>query len=98
MIGVGVAGWDYPDWNGIVYPKRASRGFDRLAWMARFVDVIEVNATFYRPVAPRVAASWIPRVAARPAFRFTAKAHRSFTHESWDNAASVVGATLEGLA
>jgi len=98
VTSVGVAGWDYPDWNGIVYPPRSQPRFDRLAWLARFVDVVEVNATFYRPVAARVAATWIRRVAARPAFRFTAKAHRSWTHETWDDAAAVVGPTLAGLA
>ena len=98
MTYVGVAGWDYPDWNGIVYPASPSRAFDRLAWLARFVDCIEVNATFYRPVAPKAAASWVRRVADRPGFRFTAKAHRSWTHEPWDDPASVIPPTLDGLA
>ncbi len=98
MTSVGVAGWDYPDWSGIVYPRAASRGFDRLAFVARFLDVVEINATFYRPANPRVAASWIRRVEKRPGFRFTAKTHRSWTHESWVDPAGVVAATLEGLA
>lgn len=51
-IRIGLAGWDYPDWDGIVYPRRAGRGFDKLAWIARFVDSIEVNTSFYRPVRP----------------------------------------------
>jgi len=97
MTSIGVAGWDYPDWNGVVYPRGAARGFDRLHWLARFVDVIEINATFYRPAAPRTAVSWARRVASRPAFRFTAKAHRSWTHESWGDARAVVLPTLEGL-
>jgi len=98
MICVGVAGWDYPDWSGVVYPPGASRGFDRLAWVARFLDVVEINATFYRPVDPRITATWIRRVARHPGFRFTAKAHRSWTHEPWDEAGSVVAPTLTGLA
>ena len=81
MIRVGVAGWDYPDWKGVVYPASASHGFDRLAYLARFVDVVEINSSFYRPIDPRIAASWARRVASRPGFRFTAKAHRSWTHE-----------------
>jgi len=98
VTSIGVAGWDYPDWNGIVYPRGSPPRFDRLAWVARFVDVVEINATFYRPVAPRVAASWIRRVAIVPAFRFTAKAHRSWTHETWDDPEAVVTPTLSGLA
>jgi uncharacterized protein YecE (DUF72 family) len=98
MTCVGVAGWDYPDWSGIVYPHGSSRGFDRLAWVARFLDVVEINATFYRPVAPRVASTWIRRVAGHSGFRFAAKAHRSFTHEAWDDPLPMVQPTLDGLA
>ncbi len=96
MIRVGVAGWDYPDWAGTVYPSRTRTGFDRLAYLARFVDVIEINATFYRPADPRRAASWARRTRERSGFRFTAKAHRSWTHEDTD-AAEVVPLTLRGL-
>jgi uncharacterized protein YecE (DUF72 family) len=95
---IGVAGWDYPDWNGIVYPAGVTSRFDRLAWLARFVDVVEINSTFYRPASPAAAASWARRVADRPGFRFTAKAHRSWTHEDWDDPSEVVPKTLAGLA
>lgn len=98
MSWVGVAGWDYPDWGGIVYPSSAGRGFDRLAWLARFVDVIEINSTFYRPVAAKTAEAWARRVRNRPGFRFTAKAHRSWTHEAWEEPAAVVQPTLAGLS
>jgi uncharacterized protein YecE (DUF72 family) len=94
-IHVGVAGWDYPDWNGPVYPRRSSRKFDRLAWIARFVDVVEINSTFYRPVAPRVAESWVRRTRDLAEFTFTAKAHRSWTH---DRRLESDDATLAGLA
>ena len=95
LVRIGVAGWDYPDWNGLVYPHGAGRGFDRLAWIARFVDAVEINTTFYRPCAPKVAATWVRRVAAARGFRFTAKAHRSWTHEPEPFDPKP---TLEGLA
>jgi uncharacterized protein YecE (DUF72 family) len=98
MTFVGVAGWDYPDWSGIVYPPGASRGFDRLSFVARFLDVVEINATFYRPANPRIAATWIRRVAKHPGFRFTAKAHRTWTHDPWEPPAGIVAATLAGLS
>jgi uncharacterized protein YecE (DUF72 family) len=98
MTWIGVAGWDYPDWSGIVYPSGVSRGFDRLAWIARFVDVVEINATFYRPANPRIAETWVRRVATQPGFRFTAKSHRSWTHEPWDEPGAIVASTLAGLA
>lgn len=97
MIRVGIAGWDYPDWNGPVYPEGAGRGFDRLLWIARFVDVVEINSTFYRPAAPRTAASWARRGGKVPGFRFTAKAHRSWTHDREADPKAAVAATLEGL-
>ena len=81
MIRVGVAGWDYPDWVGPVYPESTPRGFDRLAYLARFVGVIEINSTFYRPADPRTAENWLRRTEERKGFTFTAKAHRSWTHE-----------------
>jgi len=80
MIRTGVAGWDYPDWEGIVYPRPSPRGFDRLRFLAEHLDTIEVNVTFYRQPDPAAAASWARRVADRPAFRFTAKLFRDFTH------------------
>ena len=99
MIRVGVAGWDYPDWDGIVYPARARRGFDRLAHLARYIDAIEVNVTFYRPLAPSVAASWVRRSADARALRFTAKLHRACTHGADEGeSALALGATLESLA
>jgi uncharacterized protein YecE (DUF72 family) len=98
MIRVGVAGWDYPDWVGPVYPERAPRGFDRLAYLSRFVDVLEINSTFYRPADPRTAESWLRRTEARQPFTFTAKAHRSWTHGKEPDLAAGVPETLLGLA
>ncbi|HEX6644244.1 MAG TPA: DUF72 domain-containing protein [Gemmatimonadales bacterium] len=81
MIRVGPAGWDYRDWVGIAYPSPAPAGFDRLAWMARWFDTIEINSSFYGPPAAATARKWIGRVAANPDFLFTAKLWRRFTHE-----------------
>lgn len=98
MIRVGVAGWDYPDWVGPVYPERASRSFDRLAYLSRFVSVLEINSTFYRPADPRTAESWLRRTDDRKDFTFTAKAHRSWTHDKEADLDVVVPETLLGLA
>ena len=81
MIRVGTAGWDYPDWQGVVFPKPKPKGFDPLAYLAGYFSTIEINATFYRPAAAKVAASWADRVQDNPDFRFTAKLWRRFTHE-----------------
>jgi uncharacterized protein YecE (DUF72 family) len=80
-VRVGVAGWDYRDWWGLVYPLRRPRGFDPLAYLARYFDTIEINSTFYRPPAPKAAAAWAMRVGANARFKFTAKLWQRFTHE-----------------
>lgn len=88
MIRFGVAGWDYDDWWGPVYPadRKGKRSFDPLDYLARYFDTIEINSTFYRPPSERSASSWARRVAQNPQFRFTAKLYRRFTHqrdEAW---------------
>jgi uncharacterized protein YecE (DUF72 family) len=79
-VRVGVAGWSYPDWEGIVYPRRKSKGFDPLAYLAGYFDTIELNNTFYRPPSTKMAASWARRVEHNPRFRFTAKVWQQITH------------------
>jgi uncharacterized protein YecE (DUF72 family) len=81
VIRVGPAGWDYPDWQGIVYPKPKPKGFDPLAYLSRYFKTIEINSTFYRPVKAQVAQAWVERSSGNPDFRFTAKLWRRFTHE-----------------
>ncbi|HEX6091234.1 MAG TPA: DUF72 domain-containing protein [Gemmatimonadales bacterium] len=81
MIRVGPAGWDYKDWAGIAYPSPPPPEFDRLAWIARFFDTIEINSSFYGPPAAATAKKWVTRVAGNPDFTFTAKLWRRFTHE-----------------
>lgn len=96
-VRLGVAGWDYPDWQGVVYP-RGVKGTERLAFLASLLSAVEINVTFYRPVTPRLAQNWLEAVAGRPDFRFTAKLLRSLTHDrtaaAWDD----VPAVREGLA
>jgi uncharacterized protein YecE (DUF72 family) len=81
LIRVGTAGWSYRDWEGVLYPKPRPSGFDPVSFLARFIDVIEVNSTFYRPVDPDVAERWVERVAHADHFTYTAKLWRRFTHE-----------------
>ncbi|MGH9457760.1 MAG: DUF72 domain-containing protein [Thermoanaerobaculia bacterium] len=80
-IRVGPAGWSYKDWEGVVYPAGAGSRFDRLAFLAHYFDTIEVNSSFYRVPPPTHATSWVRRTAGNPAFRFTAKLYRGFTHD-----------------
>jgi uncharacterized protein YecE (DUF72 family) len=81
---VGPAGFSYADWEGIVYPT--GLGPARLDTVARLFDLIEINTTFYGPLARATAEDWVARVRARAGFRFTVKLTRRFTHDdpkSW---------------
>ncbi|MGE0191892.1 MAG: DUF72 domain-containing protein [Planctomycetota bacterium] len=78
---VGVAGWSYPDWAGIVHPATLRSGPPLLDAVARLVDAIEVNVTFYRPVPVEVVARWAEVVARHPRLIVVVKAPRDVSHE-----------------
>jgi uncharacterized protein YecE (DUF72 family) len=78
---IGPAGWSYPDWFGYVYPTARSKHFHEATYLSEFFDTIEINTSFYQPLRPEHAATWLERVAANPAFLFTAKLWQKFTHE-----------------
>jgi uncharacterized protein YecE (DUF72 family) len=77
-IRVGIAGWSYPDWEGCVYEGRVK---DRLRFVAGYVDMVEINSTFYRPPEAKNSESWLRQTADLPDFYFTAKLHQEITHE-----------------
>jgi uncharacterized protein YecE (DUF72 family) len=81
---VGPAGWNYKDWEGVVYPAGGGRTFDPLAFLADYFDTIEINSSFYAPPRSSDAASWARRVENNPRFRFTAKVWQRLTHERGD--------------
>ncbi len=75
---IGIAGWSYPDWKGIVYTDSK---IDQLEYVSRFVDCIEINSTFYRPPFEKTTNLWFQRTSKKKDFFFTAKLHRDFTHK-----------------
>lgn len=80
-VRVGVAGWSYPDWEGVVYPSPRPARFDPLSFLIGYFDTIEINSTFYRPATRSTTLSWARRSEAAPRFRFTVKLYKRFTHE-----------------
>lgn len=99
VVRVGPAGWSYEDWNGIVYPRSRPQGWHALPFLAESFDTIEVNVSFYRPLAARMAASWAPKVERNPRFKFTAKLWQRFTHErDTDFTEADVRVAREGLS
>jgi uncharacterized protein YecE (DUF72 family) len=102
MVRFGVAGWDYKDWWGPVYPASRPRGFDPLTYLSHYFDVVEINSSFYGVGLPETSAKWVRRIRENPRFRFTVKLWQRFTHEreqAWtlDDVAQV-RATLEPIA
>jgi len=77
-IRVGIAGWSYPDWDGYVYDRGVK---DKLRFIAGYVDMIEINSTFYRPPTEKNSESWLRQTADLRGFYFTAKLHQEITHE-----------------
>ena len=81
VIRYGPAGWMYKDWEGIVYPATASKGFDQLKFISSFFDTVEINSSYYGPPLPKTSSNWLRRVGDNSRFRFTAKLWKRFTHE-----------------
>jgi len=79
---VGTAGFQYPDWKGIVYPANVKQKYGHeLSFMARYFDLCEINTSFYGALKPQSARNWCERVApVNPNFQFTAKLTQVFTH------------------
>ncbi len=96
-IRVGPAGWSYQDWKRVVYPDARPRNFHEAAYLARYFDTIEINTSFYRPLRPELARLWVRKIEFNPRFQFTAKLHRTFTHEGRLEAADIEQ-FREGLA
>ncbi|MCJ7643122.1 MAG: DUF72 domain-containing protein, partial [Candidatus Aminicenantes bacterium] len=78
---IGTAGWSYEDWEGIVYPPGKARGFHPLLFLAEYINIVEVNSTFYRPAPAAMAVSWLKKVEGFPDFLFAVKLHQIFTHK-----------------
>jgi uncharacterized protein YecE (DUF72 family) len=70
-----------------------------LAYLCQFFDAIEVNSSYYHPPQARHSARWVKEVEANPAFMFTAKLWKAFTHDrqTWPSAQQTQ-AYIDGLA
>jgi uncharacterized protein YecE (DUF72 family) len=55
---------------------------DPLVFLLDYVDMIEINSSFYRIPSAKSTESWAHKVASHPDFFFTAKLYQDFTHRS----------------
>jgi uncharacterized protein YecE (DUF72 family) len=73
---VGMGGWTYPPWRDNFYPRGLPQRLE-LEHASRQVNLIEINATFYRAQSPATYARW--RQQTPPGFVFSAKAPMRIT-------------------
>jgi len=79
-IKIGVAGFSYKDWQGVVYPP-SLKSSARIEYLAQFLELIEINTSFYGHIKPAVGKEWCrAALSVNPKFVFTAKLNRAFTH------------------
>jgi uncharacterized protein YecE (DUF72 family) len=78
---IGTAGWSYPrgagKWDSVFYPKGLPNK-EKLAYYAERLGAVEINNSFYRPLDPESARSWVNSTP--PEFRFCTKLYNKFTH------------------
>jgi uncharacterized protein YecE (DUF72 family) len=87
MVRIGIAGWDYASWKGRVYPARLPK-LDPLRYLSTYLQLLEVNRTYYRPASVKDAQGWLARVQERPQVRFSAKMPERFVApgKAWSTA------------
>lgn len=57
-IRIGVSGWNYPEWRGVVYPKGLVQRRE-LEYLGARLNSIEINGTFYSLQSPRSFQKWV---------------------------------------
>lgn len=76
---IGASGWSYPSgegkWAGHFYPKGK---IDELEYYSQFINTVEINNSFYRPLDPEYTLNWVRKVPED--FLFTVKLWQKFTH------------------
>jgi len=94
-IRIGIAGWSYKDWKGIVYPEARKDAPPPVEYLAQFFDLIEINTSFYGHIKPAQGKLWSQQAASvNPRFLFTIKANRAFTHSPIATVESTSASTI----
>ncbi len=70
-----------PSLDGLVYPKAHGSGFHPLNLIARHLDCVEINSSFYQHLKPEIVKLWAKKAEGNRNFQFTAKLHQQFTHK-----------------
>ena len=78
---IGTAGWAYKDWVPVFYPKNQTGEFDWLSFYSHYFNCVEVNATYYAYLNPKIVSGWLKKTDDVDDFLFTLKLHQDFTHK-----------------
>ncbi len=78
---IGPTGWHHEDWQGLFYPEKRPLGFQELAWLADWFNLVEVSTSWYHPQSVHASRSWLKAVQHNPRFRFTARLWQKFLLE-----------------
>jgi len=82
MIHIGTSGYSFKDWKGTFYPVKITSA-EMLEFYSRHFKVVEINATYYAILKPRIFENMAERTPED--FRFIVKANSGMTHERTDN-------------
>ncbi|HTZ51310.1 MAG TPA: DUF72 domain-containing protein [Spirochaetia bacterium] len=74
---IGTSGYSYKEWKGSFYPEDL-KAADMLAFYARNLGTVEINATFYRLPTRKLVEGWASQVP--DGFRFVLKVSQKITH------------------
>lgn len=74
---VGIAGWTYPPWRGVFYPRGLPHRAE-LGYVADHLTTVEINGSFYSLQRPTSYRSWYAQTP--DGFVFAVKAPRFVTH------------------
>ncbi|AHC16612.1 DUF72 domain-containing protein [Salinispira pacifica] len=77
QLHIGTSGYSYKDWVGPVYPEGTPQSRYLEEYQQHF-SFTEVNSSYYHIPSPDMCSSLVRRSGS--GFRFTIKAHQSFTH------------------
>jgi uncharacterized protein YecE (DUF72 family) len=81
-VRVGIGGWDHEVLDNALYGEEGLPSLEKLRRYSRTFHVVEVRPTFWDDSLNEAdAREWTEAVADNPAFRFSVKLHRAFTHE-----------------
>lgn len=81
QIFVGVAGWNYPEWRGLLENEGAERSRSELFHLATWFNLVEINSTYYHPSETKTVKAWLAEIGEGRGFLFTARLWNKFVRE-----------------